>query len=42
VIINTVTPSAGASAYFGPNGIQFSKGLYVVAANTIEVTLIYE
>lgn len=42
VIINTVTPSAGASPFFDDGGIQFNSGLYVVAANTIEVTLIYE
>lgn len=42
VIIDTVTPSANVSVYFGPNGIQFNKGLYVVVANTIKVTLIYE
>ena len=42
VMINTVTPSAGASVLFGTGGMQFNKGLYVVAANTIEFTLIYE
>jgi len=41
VLINTVTPAAGANVFL-PSGITFSKGLYVVAANTIEVTIIYE
>lgn len=42
VIINTVTPAAGSAPFFGDGGIQFDDGLYVVAANTIEFTLIYE
>jgi len=41
VLINTVTPAAGANTFF-PSGITFSKGLYVVATNTIEATIIYE
>lgn len=42
VIINTVTPTAGSAPFFGDGGIQFDDGLYVVTANTIEFTLIYE
>lgn len=42
VMINTVTPAAGSAPFFGDRGIQFNNGLYVVAANTIEFTLIYE
>jgi len=42
VIINTVTPAAGSAPFFGGDGIQFDDGLYVVAANTIEYTLIFE
>jgi len=42
VMINTLTPAAGFNVFFGPDGMQFNKGLYVVAANTIEATLIYE
>ena len=42
VIINTVTPAAGSAPFFGESGIQFNDGLYVVATNAIEFTLIYE
>lgn len=42
VMINTLTPAAGSTYYFGPNGMQFNEGLYIVAANTIEFTVIYE
>jgi hypothetical protein len=41
-IINTLTPAAGSTYYFGPNGIQFNKGLYLVVANTLQFTVIYE
>lgn len=41
-IANTITPSAGTQVLSFPAGIWFSKGLYIVAANTIEFTVIYE
>lgn len=41
-ILNTITPSAAASYTFGLDGVQFNKGLYVVVANTLQFTLIYE
>ena len=42
VIINTLTPAASTYLYFGEGGITFSKGLYVVIANTLTCTVIYE
>jgi hypothetical protein len=41
-IANTITVTAGAQYLSFPAGIWFSKGLYVVAANTIEFTVVYE
>lgn len=41
-IANTITVSAGTQYLSFPAGIWFSKGLYVVAANTIEFTVVYE
>jgi hypothetical protein len=41
-VIATMTPAAGSTYYFGAGGITFSKGLYVVIANTLQCTLIYE
>lgn len=41
-IIETLTPAAGALYSFPADGIQFSNGLYVVVANTLVFTLIYE
>lgn len=41
-IANTITVTAGAQYLSFPAGIWFSKGLYVVAANTVEFTVIYE
>ena len=41
VIINTLTPAAGSFYPFG-EGIQFNDGLYVVVANTLQFTVIYE
>jgi hypothetical protein len=40
-ILNTFTPSAGQTVSFLP-GAWFSKGLYAVIANTLQVTVIYE
>lgn len=40
-IINTITPTAGQVVSF-PLGMQFDKGLYVVVANTIQYTVVYE
>lgn len=40
-IINTITPTAGQVVSF-PLGMQFDKGLYVVAANTIQFTVVFE
>lgn len=42
VVINTLTPAAGSNYPFPADGIWCSKGIYVVAANTIEATIIYE
>lgn len=42
VIVNTLTPAAGSSYAFPADGINFNNGLYVVVANTIEATLMYE
>lgn len=41
-IANTITVTAGAQYLTVPVGIWFSKGLYIVAANTVEFTVIYE
>jgi hypothetical protein len=41
-IANTITVTAGTQYLSFPAGIWFSKGLYIVAANTIEFTVIYE
>ena len=41
-VIATLTPAASTYLYFGPGGITFSKGLYVVVANTLSCTVIYE
>lgn len=40
-ILDTYTPSASETVNFLP-GVIFSKGLYVVAGNTISFTVIYE
>jgi hypothetical protein len=42
MIANTITVTAGTQYLSFPAGIWFSKGLYVVAANTIEFTVVYE
>lgn len=39
---NTITVTAGTQYLSFPAGMWFSKGLYVVAANTIEFTVVYE
>ena len=41
-IVATVTPSAGTQHVSFPAGLWFSKGLYIVAGNTIEFTVVYE
>ena len=41
-IADTITVTAGTQYLSFPAGIWFSKGLYVVAANTIEFTVVYE
>lgn len=38
----TFTPVAGTSYYVPACGITISKGLYVVIANTVTVTLFFE
>ena len=38
VVIDTLTPSAGAHFYFGEEGIALDKGLYAVIANTLKCT----
>jgi hypothetical protein len=40
-IIETITPTAGTVLSF-PVGIQFNKGLYLVVANTLQFTVVYE
>lgn len=42
VIIDTITPAAGGVLYFGPNGIYFSNGLYMVEGGTLVWTVIFE
>lgn len=39
VVLDTLTPSAGAHMFFGDEGLALDKGLYVVIANTLKVTL---
>jgi hypothetical protein len=41
-IANTITVTAGTQYLSFPAGIWFSKGLYIVATNTIEFTVVYE
>ena len=41
-IAATITPTAGPHVLNFPAGIWFSKGLYIVAANTIEFPVVYE
>lgn len=41
-IANTITVAAGTQYLSFPSGIFFSKGLYIVLANTAEFTVIYE
>lgn len=40
-MIDTITPSAGATYYF-PQGMQFNSGLYIDIGNTISLTVTYE
>ena len=41
-IIATLTPAAAAHLYFGEDGLAASKGLYIVIANTLVVTIGYK
>jgi hypothetical protein len=41
-IANTITLTAGSQYLSFPAGIWFSKGLYVVLANTATFTVVYE
>jgi hypothetical protein len=41
-IVNTVTVAAGTQYVSFPQGLWFSKGLYIDIANTIEYTICYE
>lgn len=41
-IANTITVAAGTQYLSFPAGIWFSKGLYVVLANTATFTVVYE
>lgn len=41
LILATFTPSAGQTPTFLP-GVIFSRGLYAVIANTLQVTVVYE
>lgn len=41
-VLETLTPSAGAHFYFGEDGLSASKGLYIVIANTLQVTIGYK
>ena len=38
-VLATLTPAAGFHAYFGDDGLATTNGIYVVIANTLEVTL---
>lgn len=38
-VLATLTPAAGFHAYFGEDGLATTNGIYVVIANTLEVTL---
>lgn len=42
VIFDTLTPSAGTLFAFPDDGIFFDHGLYIVAANTISFTVIFD
>jgi hypothetical protein len=42
IIANTITPAAGSTNLVTPDGIWFGNGLYIVAANTIEYTVVYD
>jgi hypothetical protein len=41
-IANTITVAAGTQYLSFPAGLWFSKGLYIVLANTAEYTVAYE
>lgn len=41
-VLVTFTPVAGTNYLFPSDGIQFSKGIYAVIANTVTVTFIYD
>lgn len=41
-ILDTFTPVAATSFFFGDNGIFFDEGLYIVIGNTVTVCVIYE
>ena len=41
-IAETITVAAGTHYLNFPAGLYFSKGLYVVAANTVQFTVAYE
>lgn len=41
-IANTITVAAGTQYLSFPAGIWFSKGLYIVLANTATFTVVYE
>lgn len=42
VILATITPAAGFHAFFGDEGLVFSKGLNIVTTNTISATIGYK
>jgi len=42
VIVKVFTPTALSMNLVVTGGIWFSKGLYIVAANTIEFTVVFE
>ena len=41
LMLNTITPAAGANIIF-PEPVEFTNGLYVTAANTIDFMVIYK
>lgn len=41
-IIDTFTPVAATSHFFGDDGMAFNKGLYLDIGNTVTVTVVYE
>lgn len=41
-VLDTLTPAAGAHYFWGDEGLSISKGIYIVIANTLSVTVGYK